>query len=79
MRNSRHHSPAEAGLSQTSQAACPSVPGSSSVRASFPIPFLPFSIVPFGLVALSDGHRVGEGKPACPNQDGVNPYRNGAK
>jgi len=31
-----------------------------------------------GLVARSDGHRVGEGKPSCPNQDGTNPYRNGA-
>lgn len=31
-----------------------------------------------GLVALSDGHRVGERKQPCPYQDSANPHRNRA-
>ena len=32
-----------------------------------------------GLIAVSDGHRVGERKQLCPNQSGANPHQNGAK
>lgn len=41
--------------------------------------FLTLSAGFAGLVARGDGHTIGEGKPACPNQDGTHPYRNRAK
>jgi hypothetical protein len=49
---------------------------------AFDIPFLPFQITSFagraGLVAHSDGHRVGERKASCPNQDGTDAYQDRA-
>lgn len=42
------------------------------------IPFLPFA-GRSGLVVITDGHSNDKRKRACPNQDGVNPYRSGAK
>ena len=44
-------------------------------------PFCDLQVIGFAgdarLVARGDGHTIGEGKPACPNQDGTNPYRHG--
>ena len=44
-------------------------------------PFCDLQVIGFAgdarLVARGDGHTIGEGKRACPNQDGTNPYRNG--
>lgn len=42
------------------------------------IPALDFSPVFAGSVARGDGHTIGERESTCPNQDGVNPHRNGA-
>lgn len=55
--------------------------GSSRVPASFWFdPFQDLSLVysadGVGLVATAYGQSNSEGKQACPNQDGVNPYRN---
>lgn len=71
------HSVALAGATEVSTAPASDI--SPSETGAFVIPFLPFDIVPLGLVALSDGHRDSERKPACPNQDGTNQYLYGAK
>lgn len=64
----RSHSPAEAGSSSIhrSQAEARSHIPASLIDRAFVVPFLPFSIVPLGLVARGDGHTIGERKPRCP-------------
>lgn len=53
--------------------------GGSGDRALAFIPALDFSpSFPVGSVALFDGHERSERESTCPNQDGVNPHRNGA-
>jgi len=51
---------------------------SASVQGVLISPFHSAEPLFLGLVALSDGHRVGERKQSCPDQDGANPHQNRA-
>lgn len=70
----RHCQPFAVATAGAAEVASIAVLGGSRSDALF-VPFHPFDIRPFeGSVARSDGHRVGERKPACPNRDGANPH-----
>lgn len=77
----RHCQPFAVPNSGTAVATAPAYGLGGSPVGTFSIPFHPFEIRPLGegLVARGDGHTIGEGKPACPNQDGTDSYQYGAK